>query len=65
MSRYLFQYLLPLALLALVVFLGRNVRKSAAASETEHDRSMFLLIFMIGAAVALVLGILFYQYLET
>ena len=66
MSRYLLQYVVPLLVLVLVVYLGRQLsRGREETSETEHDRSVVLLIFIFGAAVALGLGYLFYQYLET
>ena len=66
MTRYLLQLLVPLLVFALVVFLGRNLRRSSeGTSETERDRTVVLLIFLCGAALALVLGFLFYQYLET
>lgn len=65
MTRYLLQYLMPLAMLALVIYLGTNLRRDHDTSEGARDRNLFLLIFIVGAVVAMVLGYLVYQYLET
>lgn len=64
--RYLVQYLLPIALILALVYLGTRGRYSAAQrSDSSADTRTFLIILAIGAAVATLLGYLFYQYMES
>lgn len=64
--RYLVQYLLPVLLIAAVVYLGTRGRYSTTErSAGDADQRTFLIILGIGAAVAALLGFLFYQYMES
>lgn len=63
--RYLIQYLLPaLVLLSVVYLVTRGRYTTGDPSEGNRDQRMFLIIFCIGAALAALLGYLFYQYMS-
>ncbi|MFK7914349.1 MAG: hypothetical protein AB8B93_10580 [Pseudomonadales bacterium] len=64
--RYFVQYLLPILVVVAAVYLGTRGRYSTPkGGEGQADRRTFLIIFAIGAAVATLLGFLFYQYMES
>ncbi|MGI9327166.1 MAG: hypothetical protein ACR2PZ_18255 [Pseudomonadales bacterium] len=62
--RYAVQYLIPLLIVASLVYLVTRGRYSGGElSEAAKDQRTFLVIFCIGAVVAAILGFLFYQYM--
>ena len=64
--RYFVQYLLPVLVVIAVVYLGTRGRYSTSQESTGNaDQRTFLIIFAVGAAVATLLGFLFYQYMES
>lgn len=50
--RYLFQFLIPAAIVAVVVYLLiRNRTRSDASAEDSSDTATFMLILIVGAGV--------------